>query len=50
VDKVIANPKGKSFDRVREVMRSHYYSLRTEKAYGQWIPARVKRDGITWMR
>ena len=31
------NPKARVFDQVREVMRFHHYSLRTEKAYRQWI-------------
>ena len=31
------NPKARLFDQVREVMRFHHYSLRTEKTYLQWI-------------
>src|SRR6266516_4064595 len=31
------NPKARLFDQVREVMRFHHYSLRTEKAYRQWM-------------
>src|SRR5258705_13960934 len=34
---LLPNPKAKLFDQVREVMRFHHYSLRTEKAYLQWI-------------
>jgi integron integrase len=34
---LIANPKARLFDQVREVMRFHHYSFRTEKAYLQWI-------------
>src|SRR5438093_6720210 len=34
---LIPNPKARLFDQVREVMRFHHYSLRTEKAYLQWI-------------
>ena len=34
---LIANPKAPLFDQIREVMRFHHYSLRTEKAYTQWI-------------
>jgi hypothetical protein len=30
---LVPNPKGKLFDQVREVMRFHHYSLRTEKTY-----------------
>ncbi len=33
----IPNPKARLFDQVREVMRFHHYSLRTEEAYLQWI-------------
>src|SRR2546427_4589378 len=33
----VPNPKARLFDQVREVMRFHHYSLRTEKAYLQWI-------------
>jgi hypothetical protein len=31
------NPKARLHDQVREVLRFHHYSLRTEKAYWQWI-------------
>jgi integron integrase len=34
---VIANPKSKLLDQLREVMRVKHYSLRTEEAYGQWV-------------
>ena len=34
---VIANPKSKLLDQVREVLRIKHYSLRTEEAYGQWV-------------
>jgi integron integrase len=33
----LPNPKGRLFERVREVLRFHHYSLRTEETYGQWI-------------
>ena len=33
----LPNPKGRLFDQVREVLRFHYYALRTEKTYVQWI-------------
>ena len=36
-DVLVANPKARLFDQVREVMRFHHYSLRTEKAYRQWM-------------
>ena len=31
------NPKVRLREQVREVLRFHHYSLRTEKAYWQWI-------------
>ena len=34
---LVANPKARLFDQVREVMRFHHYSLRTEKTYLQWV-------------
>lgn len=34
---LVPNPKSKLLDQVREVLRFHHYSLRTEKAYCQWI-------------
>jgi len=36
-DKLIPNPKARLREQVREVMRFHHYSLRTEEAYWQWI-------------
>jgi len=33
----IPNPKARLFDQIREAMRFHHYSLRTEEAYLQWI-------------
>ena len=33
--KLIPNPKARLREQVREVMRFHHYSLRTEKAYWQ---------------
>jgi integron integrase len=36
-DKLIPNPKARLQEQVREVMRFHHYSLRTEEAYWQWI-------------
>ncbi len=34
---LIPNPKARLREQVREVLRFHHYSLRTEKAYWQWI-------------
>lgn len=34
---VIANPKSKLLDQLREVCRVKHYSLRTEEAYSQWV-------------
>jgi Phage integrase, N-terminal SAM-like domain len=31
------NPKAPLREQVREVLRFHHYSLRTEKAYWQWV-------------
>ena len=36
-DKLIPNPKARLREQVREVMRFHHYSPRTEEAYWQWI-------------
>ena len=36
-DKLIPNPKARLREQVREVMRWHHYSGRTEDAYWQWI-------------
>ena len=35
--KLIPNPKAKLREQVREVMRFHHYSFRTEETYWQWI-------------
>lgn len=34
---LIPNPKARLFDQLREVMRFHHYSYRTERTYAQWI-------------
>jgi integron integrase len=34
---LLPNPKARLFDQISEVMRFHHYSLRTERAYCQWI-------------
>ena len=34
---LIPNPKARLFDQIREVMRFHHYSYRTEKTYAQWV-------------
>ena len=36
-DKLVPNPKLRLREQVREVMRFHHYSLRTEETYWQWI-------------
>jgi len=49
---VIANPKSKLLDQLREVLRVKHYSLRTEEAYGQWVRRYLKfhRDAKgTWI-
>lgn len=39
---VIANPKSKLLDQLREVLRVKHYSLRTEEAYVQWARRYLK--------
>jgi integron integrase len=39
---VVANPKSKLLDQLREVLRLKHYSLRTEEAYGQWVRRYLK--------
>ncbi len=34
---VMANPKSKLLDQLKEVLRVKHYSLRTEEAYSQWV-------------
>lgn len=34
---VMANPKSKLLDQLREVMRVKPYRLRTEESYGLWV-------------
>ena len=36
-EKLIPNQKARLREQVREVMRWHHYSIRTEEAYWQWI-------------
>jgi integron integrase len=36
-ERLVPNPKARLFDQIREVMRFHHYSLRTERAYCHWI-------------
>lgn len=45
---VIANPKSKLLDQMREVLRVKHYSLRTEEAYVQWARRFLKfhRDQV----
>src|SRR5437773_9432180 len=39
---VIANPKAKLLDQVREVLRLRHYSIRTEQSYCDWIRRFIK--------
>src|SRR6185436_7788110 len=39
---VIANPKAKLLDQLREVLRVKHYALRTEEAYVQWTTRFLK--------
>ena len=39
---VIPNPKGKTLDQVREVMRLKHYSLRTERCDCDWIKRYIR--------
>src|SRR3974390_1040947 len=41
-DRIVANPKLKLLDQVREVMRLKHYSIRTERCYCDWIRRYVK--------
>jgi hypothetical protein len=45
---VIANPKSKLLDQMREVLRLKHYSLRTEETYVQWARRFLKfhRDQV----
>ena len=45
-DLISPNPKLKLLDQVREVMRLKHYSIRTEKAYCDWIRRYVKFHGM----
>src|SRR5476649_2465026 len=36
-ERLVPNPKLRLREQVREVMRFHHYSIRTEEAYWQWI-------------
>src|SRR5271163_1381472 len=36
-DKLVPNPKLRLREQVREVMRFHHYSIRTEESYWFWI-------------
>jgi site-specific recombinase XerD len=46
LEAIIANPKGKLLDQVREVMRLRHYSIRTEQSYCDWIRRYVKFHGL----
>jgi len=43
---VVANPKAKLLDQVREVMRLRHYSIRTEQSYCDWIRRYVQFHGM----
>ena len=45
-DLTTPNPKLKLLDQVREVMRLKHYSIRTEKAYCDWVRRYVKFHGM----
>jgi len=45
-ERIIPNPKLKLLEQVREVMRLKHYSLRTERAYSDWIRRYVKFHGM----
>lgn len=45
-ERIIPNPKLKLLEQVREVMRLKHYSLRTERAYSDWIRRFVKFHGM----
>jgi integron integrase len=45
-DLITPNPKLKLLDQVREVMRLKHYSLRTERAYCDWIRRFIKFHGM----
>jgi len=39
------NPNLKLMDQVREVLRYHHYTYRTEQTYCQWIPRYIQYFG-----
>ena len=43
---ITPNPKLKLLDQVREVMRLKHYSIRTERAYCDWIRRYIKFHGM----
>lgn len=45
-ESVIPNPKLKLLDQMREVMRLKHYSIRTERAYCDWVRRYVKFHGM----
>ena len=47
---VVANPKAKLLDQLREVLRVKHYSLRKEEAYVQWVRRYLKfhKDAAGW--
>ncbi len=45
-DLITPNPKLKLLDQVREVMRLKHYSIRTERAYCDWMRRYLKFHGM----
>jgi len=45
-DLIIPNPKLKSLDQVREVMRFKHYSIRIERCYCDWIRRYIHFRGM----
>jgi integrase len=45
-DLITPNPKLKLLDQVREVMRLKHYSIRTERAYCDWIRRYIRFHGM----
>ena len=46
VEAIIANPKARLMEQVREIMRLRHYAIRTEEAYCDWIRRYVKFHGM----
>jgi hypothetical protein len=46
VEGIIANPKAKLLEQVREIMRLRHYAIRTEEAYCDWIKRYIRFHGM----